>query len=1034
MLDMKLKTQMDEALDAVCNERSCFDGYDPEGYLECYELETQLRGRSRFKRLPKPAVTTENASKKLFYQLKLCEDIFWQEEKGYDFGNSYLEGLSSVVHLVNAITNCICYEDSMECEIDAIFALHVEFYAVEVQRYLMKPIQINEQKPIQINEQKPIQEVSDAMDSSGLLVLLEDLVSSNEDVYSLLSSSMMENLELLPFDPGEGSYDSDDLHLDIYQTCDPRLKLCEDIFWQEEKGYDFGNSYLEGLSSVVHLVNAITSCICYEDSMECEIDAIFALHVEFYAVEVQRYLMKPIQINKQKPIQDTQLMDLLDDALEGFLFSSTISSSQHSEVCDLNPCTNEEDSKLMQMWDEVLKDFRPSLCHDVLSREVINAMEPTEVSDAMDSSGLLVLLEDLVSSDEDVYSLLSSSMMENLELLPFDPGGVADFLQVDQCYHLILRALPLFFQKALMILMIYIWIFIKHVIQDSMECEIDAIFALHVEFYAVEVQRYLMKPIQIDEQKPIQIDEQKPIQGVFPEVSFAHFIESGQHASSAMEDTHLMDLLDDALEGFLFSSTISSSQHSEVCELNPCTNEEDSKLMQMLDEVLEDFRPSLCHDVISREVINAMEPTEVSDAMDSSGLLVLLEDLVSSDEDVYSLLSSSMMENLELLPYDPKVQVTLFLKERFPVPVTLVHDEADSLLHLSAACISEFFATVRSLKNDNSAYNLFGFLLVGVETVRDLLEAQYYHRVKDALGMGRVYMPRSTLSMLSPFPHDHVLTSTRFTLKDVESLLQQAATDRPNVRIDVKEIATFIFQWTVGHKGLTGTCLAYLVQEQLMDLQRLNSGAFLGPTPLLRTALLHGCIIMSESRVDPPPSPHCLNCKWLFLQAIRTLDGHVLCRPECLRAGGRDRSEYALQFLFVCRLKAVLRQAYPNLGVAVLPEVSEVIVPGEKRSQMCLDTLIWVGPNIFKFAAELLANGTLDQIRERMLRAIIYHNQNLAEMFVINFCMDIVDEQIVVPSHKSIVFISVNFQPNISSVTSTFVDSTGQRDVAVQQL
>ncbi|MCO5573574.1 hypothetical protein L7F22_027346 [Adiantum nelumboides] len=76
------------------------------------------------------------------------------------------------------------------------------------------------------------------------------------------------------------------------------------IFWQEEKGYDFGSSCLEGLSGYVQSLNAITNCICYDDSMECEIDAIFTLHAEFYDVEVQRYLMKSNQLDEQKPIQD----------------------------------------------------------------------------------------------------------------------------------------------------------------------------------------------------------------------------------------------------------------------------------------------------------------------------------------------------------------------------------------------------------------------------------------------------------------------------------------------------------------------------------------------------------------------------------------------------------------------------------------------------------------------------------------------------------------------------------------------------------
>ncbi|MCO5577097.1 hypothetical protein L7F22_030919 [Adiantum nelumboides] len=191
---------------------------------------------------------------------------------------------------------------------------------------------------------------------------------------------------------------------------DSRMDAYEFIFWQEEKVYDFGSSYREGLSSDVQSVNAITNCICYDNSMECETDAIFALHAEFYDVEVQRYMMKSYQIDEQNPIQiderksiqdvfhevffahsiesgqnttsameDTQLMDLLDDALEGFLFSSTICSSQHSEVYDLKPCRDEKDSELMQMLDELLKDFRPFLSQDVISREVGNAMEPTEL-------------------------------------------------------------------------------------------------------------------------------------------------------------------------------------------------------------------------------------------------------------------------------------------------------------------------------------------------------------------------------------------------------------------------------------------------------------------------------------------------------------------------------------------------------------------------------------------------------------------------------------------------------------------------------
>ncbi|KAI5073075.1 hypothetical protein GOP47_0011088 [Adiantum capillus-veneris] len=71
----------------------------------------------------------------------------------------------------------------------------------------------------------------------------------------------------------------------------------------------------------------------------------------------------------------------------------------------------------------------------------------------------------------------------------------------------------------------------------------------------------------------------------------------------------------------------------------------------------------------------------------------------------------------------------------------------------------------------------------------------------------------STPSKLSPVPQDHVLTSTKFCVDDILSLLQQVAVDRPSVHVEVDLIATSIMQQKWGHKGLTGTCLAFLVQE-----------------------------------------------------------------------------------------------------------------------------------------------------------------------------------------------------------------------------
>ncbi|MCO5592318.1 hypothetical protein L7F22_046318 [Adiantum nelumboides] len=332
-------------------------------------------------------------------------------------------------------------------------------------------VQLRAQDSMQMAEVEDLQRQEKHEDSKGLSTqndsqavdvhdYLRDFCISDtqgELCKDLVQEQNISNMDTPKFeDLDEQRYVPEDLYADVLEGVQaPTLPRQE----------DFGNSYLEGLTNDVHLSNALTNCMCYDDSMDYEIDAIFALQADFHEGEVQRYLQMPIQIDEQKPIQidkekliqinkqkpiqgvfhevyfahstkigqevsaaieERQLMDLLDDALEGFLSSSIIYSSQHNEVCDLKPCTDEEDIELMQMLDEVIDDFRPSLCHDDIPREVMNALEPTEKNDAMDYFDLLIFLEDMVSSNEGVYF----SMMENLELLPYDPKGVAGSLQV----------------------------------------------------------------------------------------------------------------------------------------------------------------------------------------------------------------------------------------------------------------------------------------------------------------------------------------------------------------------------------------------------------------------------------------------------------------------------------------------------------------------------------------------------------------------------------------------------------------------------
>ncbi|MCO5578555.1 hypothetical protein L7F22_032398 [Adiantum nelumboides] len=352
------------------------------------------------------------------------------------------------------------------------------------------------------------------------------------------------------------------------------------------------------------------------------------------------------------------------------------------------------------------------------------------------------------------------------------------------------------------------------------------------------------------------------------------------------------------------------------------------------------------------------------------------------------------------------------------------------------------------------------------------------------------YENGSTPSRLSPFPHNHVLTSTKFSNDDTLLLLEQAAADRPGVHIEVDSIATSIMQWTWGHKGLTGTCLAFLVQEELWTLKAWINQAesyplevyvfgmatysrimqFVGQhadkaeiyplmvklleveeiqceretviqlrdfiaqgvldateeesgdhtmcisSPLLRTAILRGSAIMQEE-VDLPPDRRRLDRRWLVLQAIKTLDGNTLCRPECLNAHG-EPSEYTNQFLFMCRVKAILRQAYPSLGARILPQAMQ-------RSQLCLDTLVWDSNNFSKFGFELVANGSKKVITEHIERTVTYHELHSAQVFVINFCLASDQEILVAPCHLSIIFVSACFNVIRDLAIVTFVEMDG---------
>ncbi|MCO5555887.1 hypothetical protein L7F22_009431 [Adiantum nelumboides] len=374
--------------------------------------------------------------------------------------------------------------------------------------------------------------------------------------------------------------------------------------------------------------------------------------------------------------------------------------------------------------------------------------------------------------------------------------------------------------------------------------------------------------------------------------------------------------------------------------------------------------------------------------------------------------------------------LSLFSINTLLCSVTVVLDEASTLFNLPTTCIDEFFHVIRLMKNEPHSYNLRGFLLVGTE--RDLLQAHRYKRIKDADKKGQVY--GFTPSMLSPFPHDHVVSTTNFSLEDVKSLLNQAAADRPGVDIDVDVIVDSIMQWTWGHKGLTGTCLAYLVQEELWKFKDwINRAEFyrLGTYVFGQDTYSR---IMSYVREQV----HNGDIYYLLVKPLEL--GEMLCEPDTLielwelivqGVLGADVDPPPNPAIMDRKIKALISEAYPTVGARVLPEAKEVKVQSRRRSQLQLDTLICDGDSFskLKFGIELVASGSKNAIAEHLERAEKYRQLHSAQVFVLNVHNNKAKEELLYQSHDSVVFVSVYVDVHNNSSEVTFLDIHGTIEV-----
>ena len=128
-----------------------------------------------------------------------------------------------------------------------------------------------------------------------------------------------------------------------------------------------------------------------------------------------------------------------------------------------------------------------------------------------------------------------------------------------------------------------------------------------------------------------------------------------------------------------------------------------------------------------------------------------------------------------------------------PKPIILIVDEA-SRMSASDVCTVEFIDSLRTLKGDRDNFCLISIILVGTASIRDFLIS---------------HQRPGAMSKISPFLAEACLTCSRFTKAEVEDLFKQFATST-NENFDFINIASDVFDLTLGHKGLVGVCGGYI--------------------------------------------------------------------------------------------------------------------------------------------------------------------------------------------------------------------------------
>ncbi|CAG8486063.1 10461_t:CDS:2 [Paraglomus occultum] len=384
--------------------------------------------------------------------------------------------------------------------------------------------------------------------------------------------------------------------------------------------------------------------------------------------------------------------------------------------------------------------------------------------------------------------------------------------------------------------------------------------------------------------------------------------------------------------------------------------------------------------------------------------------------------------------------LNFFSKRNHPSskPVILLIDEASRLTSVGGETdvtnevTDEFISVLRSLKNAHD-YSLHGLALVGTESIRELLVA---HNKPGAS------------SQISPFSQEATWMAGRFTKAEVEELFGQFAKDRSSM-FDSVNIATDVFELTLGHKGLVGACGAYvqqgydfgsspiitlddwkkytpvelrrfIVQKQHYDsivrsLGNLSPASksilmdVLGhgicevdPTKEATKYLLaEGMVYVKEERSDGSAIIECAApiLRGLMLSHIsmrgfnlsrappdeKEIDLQWLLYAPQFLNADGNPSEYSFQSEFATVFRHLLPLAYPVLRYKTIVEVKERNEDG-RRSQR-LDILIRNGSDLPSYGFELVVAASRPNFDEHHKRAHDYGKlHGCRHVLMVNLC------------------------------------------------